>query len=265
MDAKLRVTKSHPSIINELVETEEIPQAEGMDTIFQLKTWPALVEDGGDLVVSWEGEAATPLTKKDFVTLSCGPTLSENDYFRKSGVNDRGSTDTSVRFSELYMMRCNYTAVYFNYRSSSGSYKAIGRVEAGMKEPWDTPKHGHISLTDDETGMAVMFNSASTKTPIVRYGENSEDLSLETTGTSKTYNASDMCHAPATTIGQQSFRGPGYMHTVVLTGLKPVTYYFYHYARSDGSIWDHFFHLIEPYATRVPYMIGIGNRGFHFP
>ncbi|KAG7387325.1 hypothetical protein PHYBOEH_008274 [Phytophthora boehmeriae] len=313
MDAKLRVFKPQPSIekIQDAVQTQ--------DTNFRLTTWPLLVEDGGDLVVSWEGQAADPLTSKDFVTLSCGPTRGENDYFRKAGVKDWGSTDTSVRFSELYMMRCNYTVVYFHYQAASGLYKAIAKVEAGMRESFDAPKHGHISLSEDETGMTVMFNSASTKTPMVRYGESAEDLSFEATGTSSTYRASDMCHAPATTIGQQSFRDPGYMHTVALTGLKPNTYYFYQYghggnnwskvrrfksrpaagtkyaniiayadmgtfagpgaastagrvyeevvgngydsfllhfgdisyARSDGSIWDHFFHLIEPYATRV--------------
>ncbi|KAG6595882.1 putative calcineurin-like phosphoesterase [Phytophthora cinnamomi] len=299
---------------------------------FTLKTYPVLVEDGGDLVVSWEGEAAAPLTSRDFLTLSCGPTTGEGDYLLKKGVKETDADDHSVRFSELYMLRCNYTAVYFNYQEDSGKYKAIAKVEAGMKEPFVTPKHGHLSLTDDETAMAVMFNTASSKTPMVKYGENPQALKYNATGTSTTYGADDLCHAPANVLGQRAFRDPGFMHTVIMKDLKPDTYYYYQYghaehglshvrrfksrppksskyanfiayadmgtyvepgsastagrvyedvvgggydsfllhfgdisyARSVGYLWDQFFHMIEPYATRLPYMVGIGNHEYDY-
>jgi len=32
------------------------------------------------------------------------------------------------------------------------------------------------------------------------------------------------------------------------------------YARGTGWNWEYFFHMIEPVATRVPYMASIGNR-----
>ncbi|KAE9109456.1 hypothetical protein PF007_g12232 [Phytophthora fragariae] len=301
-------------------------------TKFALKTYPTLVADGGDLVVSWEGEAAAPLTSRDYLTLSCGPTTGEGDYLLKKGVKETDADDHSVRFSELYMLRCNYTAVYFNYQEDTGKFKAIAKVEAGMKEPFETPKHGHLSLTDDETAMAVMFNTASSKTPIVKYGENPQGLKYKATGTSTTYGADDLCHAPANVLGQRAFRDPGYMHTVIMTDLKPDTYYYYQYgheeyglshvrrfksrppkntkyanfiayadmgtyvepgsastagrvyedvvgggydsfllhfgdisyARSVGYLWDQFFHMIEPYATRLPYMVGIGNHEYDY-
>lgn len=159
---------------------------------FVLKTYPPFVEDGGDLVISWEGDAATPLSSRDYVTLSCGPTTGEGDYLMKKGVKDTDATDHSVRFSELYMMRCNYTAVYFNYEETSGKFKAIAMVEAGMKEPFETPKHGHLSLTDDYTAMAILFNSGTSDTPMVKYGENPQDLKFHATGTSTTYRADDL-------------------------------------------------------------------------
>ncbi|CAI5735661.1 unnamed protein product [Peronospora destructor] len=203
-----------------------------------------------------------------------------------------------------------------------------------MKEPVETPKHGHLSFTDDENAMAIMFNSGTSETPMVKYGKNPHDLELYATGTSTTYGADDMCHAPATTVGQKTFRDPGYMHTVIMTDLKPDSYYFYQYgheehglshvhrfksrplksykyahfiaygdmgayaaprggsestavrvfkdviggeydsfllhfgdvsyARSKGHIWDRFFHVIEPYATRVPYMVSIGNHEYDY-
>ncbi|KAI9996581.1 hypothetical protein PInf_014313 [Phytophthora infestans] len=299
---------------------------------FTLTTYPPLVEDGGDLVVSWEGKASPPLTSRDYLTLSCGPTTGDGDYLLKKGVKDTDANDHSVRFSELYMMRCNYIAVYFNYDEKTDKFKRIAKVEAGMKEPFETPKHGHLSLTDDETSMAILFNSGSSKTPMVKYGENPQALKFHATGTTMTYGAKDLCHEPANVLGQRAFRDPGFMHTVIMTDLEPDTYYYYQYgheehglshvrrfksrppkstkyanfiayadmgayvepgsastagrvyedvmgggydsfllhfgdisyARSVGYIWDQFFHLIEPYATRLPYMVGIGNHEYDY-
>ncbi|KAL4140320.1 hypothetical protein PRNP1_014605 [Phytophthora ramorum] len=299
---------------------------------FKLKTYPSLVEDGGDLVVFWDGDAPSQLTERDYLTLSCGPTTGEGDYLLKKSVKETDADEHSVRFEELYMMRCNYTAVYFNYQEGNGKYKAIAKIAVGMKEPFEAPKHGHLSLTDDETAMAIMFNSGSNIKPVVKYGESPQNLDSQATGTSTTYGAGDMCHPPATTLGQRSFRDPGFMHTVIMTDLKPDTYYYYQYgheeyvwshvrrfksrpvagtkytnfiayadmgtyvepgsastagrvyedvmgggydsfllhfgdisyARSVGYIWDQFFHLIEPYATRLPYMVGIGNHEYDY-
>ncbi|POM67510.1 Calcineurin-like phosphoesterase [Phytophthora palmivora] len=203
---------------------------------FMLKTYPLLIEDGGDLVVSWEGQASYTLTSRDYLTLSCGPTTGDGDYLLKKGVKDSDATDHSVRFSELYMMRCNYTAVYFNYDEKSDKFKAIAKVQAAMKEPIETPKHGHLSLTDDETAMAILFNSGTSKTPMVKYGENPQDLKFHAEGTTTTYGADDLCHEPANVLGQRAFRDPGFMHTVIMTDLKPDTYYYYQYGHEEHAL-----------------------------
>ncbi|KAL8004924.1 hypothetical protein Plhal703r1_c09g0049741 [Plasmopara halstedii] len=300
---------------------------------FQLKAYPSLIEDGGDLVISWEGKTTSPLTSQDYVTLSCGPTTGDDDFLKKKSLKETDANDHSIRFSDLYMLRCNYTAVYFNFDTKTDKFKPIAKVEVGMKERFETPKHGHLSLTDDDSAMAIMFNSGSSKTPMVKYGENAQDLKFHATGTTTTYGADDLCHAPANVLGQKSFRDPGYMHTVIMTDLKPGTYYYYQYgheeehawshvrrfkskplesdkyakfiayadmgayvepgsastagrvyadvmegeyesfllhfgdisyARSVGYIWDHFFHLIEPYATRLPYMVSVGNHEYDY-
>lgn len=36
------------------------------------------------------------------------------------------------------------------------------------------------------------------------------------------------------------------------------------YARGHAHMWDEFFHLIEPVATRVPYMVSIGNHEYDY-
>ncbi|RLN54878.1 hypothetical protein BBJ28_00002921 [Nothophytophthora sp. Chile5] len=72
---------------------------ETVETDFRLTTWPSLIEDGGDLVVFWHGAAETPLSKEDYITLSCGPTLGDHDYFRRKNVTEIDASDNSVRFS----------------------------------------------------------------------------------------------------------------------------------------------------------------------
>ena len=160
-----------------------------VEEAFELKAYPPLIEDGGDLIVSWERNNAVVLTNHDYVTLSCGPTTGENDYLQVKKVRE---FENSVIFLPLYMMRCNYTAIYFNYEKTSGKHRAIAKVETGMKEPMETPKHGHLSFTDDEKAMATMFNSGTSKTPMVKYGKSPYDLRFHATGTSTTYGADDM-------------------------------------------------------------------------
>ena len=159
---------------------------------FRLTTYPQLLEDGEELVVSWKGEEAAELTSQDYVTLSCGPTTGDEDFLMKRRPSESNETDHSVRFSGLYMLRCNYTAIYYTYDEQRDSFRALAKVEVGMAEPFETPKHGHLSLTNDETAMAILFNSGSSDTPMVKYGEEVQDLVFDATGTSTTYSADDM-------------------------------------------------------------------------
>ena len=36
------------------------------------------------------------------------------------------------------------------------------------------------------------------------------------------------------------------------------------FPRHQARIWDRFFELIEPYAARVPYIIGVGNHEYDY-
>lgn len=69
------------------------------------------------------------------------------------------------------------------------------------------------------------------ETPIVHYGRNTS-LGLVAKGTTKTYNASDMCGPPASTVG---FWDPGNIHDVLLTDLEPGQEYFYSYGSFEVS------------------------------
>ncbi|TMW60176.1 hypothetical protein Poli38472_000218 [Pythium oligandrum] len=308
-----------------VVVSPSLEQAPAEDGI-HLTTWPKVIEDGGDLVVFWPETAR--VNKNDYLTLSCGPQQGTDDYLARKNVTEFDATLNSVRFSELFMMRCDYSVEYFRYHKGKKSYESLTKIQVGMRESFNTPKHGHLALTTQENAMAVMYNSASSRTPEARYGTDPTNLDHHATGTSTTYKASDMCQAPATTVAQRLFRDPGFMHTAIMTDLTPETTYFYQYgndvdgwskvaqfrsrpkkdtkttkfiayadmgvdtapaaqsnavrvysdvvgdgfdsfllhfgdisyARGEGSVWDKFFHIIEPYATRVPYMVSVGNH-----
>ncbi|CAI5738639.1 unnamed protein product [Hyaloperonospora brassicae] len=298
---------------------------------------PALLEDGEDLVISWSGVTRPHAT--DFVGLSCGPQAHEADFLVKAGVTVATGPDVAdrerlqtVRFSSLYMMRCNYSVEYFNFQPRANVYARLGKLQVGMTEAFTAPKHGHISFTDEIDEMSVMFNSASREVPVVKYGLDAFALDQQAEGTSKTYTAAHLCSHPANRSSQQWFRDPGNMHRVVLKGLNVGTRYFYKfgsdkdgwssvysfmsrpdasvksakfiayadmgvysapaaistavrsyqdvvdggydsfllhfgdisYARGHAHVWDEFFHVIEPHATRVPYMVSIGNHEYDY-
>lgn len=90
------------------------------------------------------------------------------------------------------MMRCNYLVKYFSFQASDGAFTLLQTLEVGMKDSFNAPKHGHLAFTEHDDEMALMFNSASSRTPQVRYGLSATALSMRIHGTSTTYTAADM-------------------------------------------------------------------------
>jgi hypothetical protein len=64
-----------------------------------LKSYPAAIDDGGDIVISWSG-VQNP-QPQDFIALSCGPLQNEQDYLTKIDVTHHDAKLNSVRFSGL--------------------------------------------------------------------------------------------------------------------------------------------------------------------
>ncbi|KAF0698960.1 Aste57867_10451 [Aphanomyces stellatus] len=290
---------------------------------FELYASPEKLDLGGDVVVSWTNLQADPA---DYVTISCGPTTAADDYIQL--INVTSTSLSSVRFEDLHMLRCVYVASYFHFNGSA--YSLLGQISIPMKDAIESPQQGHLALNDEIDQMVIMYNSASDRTPSVKYGRDPALASDVHTrrGTSTTYAASDMCHAPATIVAQQWFRDPGFMHTIVMDELTLATTYYYQfgndvdgwsaiysfqsrppvdstapvkfiaygdmgvdnapaawstamrvyqdvrdgydafllhfgdvsYARGIGLQWDKYFYVIQDYATRLPYMVSVGNR-----
>eukprot|EP00042_Codosiga_hollandica_P031311 m.189441 g.189441 ORF g.189441 m.189441 type:complete len:738 (-) comp53605_c0_seq1:112-2325(-) len=140
---------------------------------------------------------------------------------------------TSVRFPGLLYMRCNYTFIYLT--SDNGQQYALDSVMATMADGLGAPKQGHISLTSNDDEMLVSYTTGTTTTPSVRFGLTADGLDIVVYGNSTTYAASDMCDSPANTTSQDMYRNPGYMHSVLLTGLSYGLQYFYQFGNDDDG------------------------------
>ncbi|RHZ05593.1 hypothetical protein DYB26_004676 [Aphanomyces astaci] len=192
---------------------------------------PESLDLGQDLVVSWMNVHSHPA---DYLTLSCGPTVDKDDYIERINVT---TSSSSVRFEDLHMLRCVYVVSYYHFLNAS--FVLLGQVNVPMRMSIDSPQHGHLALNDHIDQMVIMYNSASNRTiPSVKYSRRDPSGSTSVfvrSGTSSTYSASDMCHMPATIVGQQWFRHPGYMHTVVMDSLDLNATYSYQFGNDiDG-------------------------------
>ncbi len=68
-----------------------------INEVFHLTTSQIRIEDGSDLVVYWHGNAH--LHTRDYLTLSCGPQINEDDYMMRKNVTETDVEVNSVRFS----------------------------------------------------------------------------------------------------------------------------------------------------------------------
>ncbi|KAK3740335.1 hypothetical protein QZH41_009414, partial [Actinostola sp. cb2023] len=275
-----------------------------------LRVDPETVENGGPVEVSWQSN--TNSSKTDFIALYCPPEDKHSDYLDYLFLNETISTFISGkgRFKvNLFNMRVDCELRYFHsdgHHAYLGARSNVVRFKGGAVEPLQ----GHLALTGKPSEMRVMWTSGTDSMPVVLYGINQTSLTFKSRGNSSTYNTQDMCGKPASGIG---FKDPGYVHDVLLTGLKPGVRYFFQFGSAEamskifnftaapipgsnvpikfvaygdmgvtpspGSIvtareslkevkngaqlaylWDQWHALIEPYATLVPYMVGIGNH-----
>lgn len=63
-----------------------------------LSASPPLLEDGEDLIITWQKSTEVKVDTKDYLTLSCGTQRDEDDYLVKKSVLEVDDTPNSVRF-----------------------------------------------------------------------------------------------------------------------------------------------------------------------
>ncbi|XP_010258131.1 PREDICTED: probable inactive purple acid phosphatase 2 [Nelumbo nucifera] len=201
------------------------------------------------------------------------------------------------------------------------------------------PEQIHLSFTEEDDEMRVMFITPRGEVNHVKYGEDEDNLDKDAVAEVKRYQQSDMCHSPANdSIG---WRDPGFVQDAIMKNLKKGRRYYYKvgndgggwsetqsfmsrdedseettafifgdmgtatpyttfrrtqeeskltmkwvlrdienlgdkpafvshigdisYARGHSWLWDTFFTQIEPVASKVPYLVCIGNHDYDWP
>lgn len=194
---------------------------------------PAVVENGGQVLVSWKN-VPNPGERKpyyDWIGLYCpadAPSHKYLDYWFANESQTYSLGYGKVDFT-LYNMRMDCEFRYFGNDTYTELMAISKRVQFVSGK--EAPLHGHLALTGVPTQMQVHWTTGTKTVPLVRYGNDPSNLSLTTTGASRTYNYSDLCGPPANR--SFNFIHPGYLHTVVLTGLKPNTKYYYQYGSGE--------------------------------
>lgn len=110
----------------------------------------------------------------------------------------------------------------------TGKYTFVAK--SPIVEPTSSyaPTQIHLAFGDGTDQMYVSYvTNSSDVPPQCQYGLNPSALTSQVTGTSITYKASDMCEAEANETGPQAFIDPGFMHTMLLSGLQSSTVYYY--------------------------------------
>lgn len=87
------------------------------------------------------------------------------------------------------------------------------------------PEQVHLGFTEREDEMRVMFVTPDVSESFVRFGRKEEEMGFVARTSVARYLQEDLCHAPANhSVG---WRDPGYVHDVVMKGLKKGRRYYY--------------------------------------
>lgn len=192
------------------------------------------------------------------------PRPSDGDYSLHSPTKYMLVTPDNTGSGQISMlllnMRRSVVVAYF----TGGLKKPVLLAESKPVEfdSYTNAMHVHLALTGDVSEMRVDWTSAQDDSakPWVHYGRDPRHLDQTATVQTRTYSASDMCGAPATTIG---WRDPDYFHTAVMTKLMPNTEYFYQVGDAtsgSGSVVYNFWSAPDPQAEDIEFVI-FGDLG----
>ena len=210
--------------------------------------------------VSW-----TPVSqscKDDFVGVFYSEAKDESacDYFDFEFVQENQSTTTWAMTNLRRSLDFRY---YSRQPKCTENYTLIAQSPIVQPVNYNEPTHIHIAYGDgiDQIYVSYLTNS-SQYTPKCQYGLTPTSLTMVQTGSSITYQASDMCEGKATIIGPQNFIDPGFMHTMLLKDLRPSTTYYYRVG-TDEHGWSQVYSFTNRPADKQEsvYMIAYGDMG----
>ena len=234
-----------------------------------LSVIPSLVENGGSVTLEWKNipNPRQRTRSSDWIGLFCpssSPSHRYIDYWSVSDLITNYSSSSGRVNLILYNVRTDCEFRYFIDDTYVELIVAVSN-KVTFVDGAEAPLHGHLALTGDASEMRVQWTTGVQYTPTVEYGLCGSQLDKTSTGTSRTYKASDMCGPPANLSAH--FINPGYLHDVILTGLRPSTRYCYRYG-SPGfkySSEKNFTSLIQPGSKRSFKFVAYGDMGTSKP
>eukprot|EP00193_Tetraselmis_chui_P004558 CAMPEP_0177763180 /NCGR_PEP_ID=MMETSP0491_2-20121128/6735_1 /TAXON_ID=63592 /ORGANISM="Tetraselmis chuii, Strain PLY429" /LENGTH=542 /DNA_ID=CAMNT_0019279273 /DNA_START=314 /DNA_END=1942 /DNA_ORIENTATION=+ len=166
---------------------------------------------------------------------------------------------TAVSRSLVYLVLCS--SLFVGGSREPGFLQLPSRqpvaVADANKDPC-TPKQVHLSLTADDSEMAVMWLTEANGCPSeVEYwavGGNSEG-SRQVDGSTDSYDAADMCSSPARS---ENFDPPN-IHTALLTKLEAAREY--RYSLGGGLYENSFFAPLRRGSTKPFSFVAYGDMG----
>ncbi|MEW5311981.1 MAG: hypothetical protein WDW38_003647 [Sanguina aurantia] len=108
------------------------------------------------------------------------------------------------------------------------------------------PLQGHLSLTGVNSEMAIQWSTHNSSRPQVQWrpaNGSAHPYPHTADASSSSFAASDMCDAPASTVG---WVDPGLQHMAVMAGLLPGVRYFYRYGDTAWGFSPEFSFLSPP-------------------
>ena len=216
-----------------------------------LSVTPSTIENGGTVTLEWRNipdpsQRVLKNDKSDWIGLFCPSSTTSDSYIDRWLVSELSAIypSSSGRANlKLYNVRTHCEFRYFiNDKELVAASDKVTFVD-GAK----APLHAHLAVTGDASEMRVQWTTGVQYTPTVEYGRcDGGKLDRVSTGTWRTYRASDMCGPPANLSAH--FIHPGYFHDVILTDLQPNIRYCYRYG-SPGFPYSEeksFISAVEP-------------------
>ncbi len=190
----------------------------------RLQVSPLEIRNGDMVTIEWR---SLPKSVSEAVVLALYCPQGTNEKLIDYWPLDEEISKENMKMN-LYNVRmdCQFK-VHSNH---SGKIVAVSDA-IRFKDSLSTPEHCHLALTDNPQEMRVQWSSGYKYVPEVLVGLSLTNLPHRFTGTSSTYSAKDMCGPPANLSAH--FIDPGQLHSVLLTGLKPRTKYYYQYGNKE--------------------------------
>ncbi|XP_050237686.1 probable inactive purple acid phosphatase 2 [Mercurialis annua] len=212
---------------------------------------PAIVKNSGDTITITWSNIDLP-SNLDWVGLYSPPNSPHDHFigykFLSSSPNwQSGSGSISLPITNL---RSNYTFRIFRWTESEinpklhdhdhnplpGTAHLLAESEeVGFVSGGDRPEQIHLTYTDIEDEMRVMYVAGDKEERAVKWGEADGEWSHVSVARVVRYEREDMCDAPAN--GSIGWRDPGWIHDAVMNKLKKGFRYYYQVG-SDSRGWS---------------------------